>query len=169
MGLIRKFKTTIVNDFHRESPRLIFNILIAFLGTFLIAHLYSLFVPLYVFVKGYHIHHFYYGMLILAISAIAGILTANDRVRHTLSYAIGIGIGLIADELGLLLSCTSDTITGCSYLFPSTIDIVVIISLILIIFFFFGSKPIRWFLPRSWRANSALNASIEKEIKKMLK
>jgi hypothetical protein len=103
-------------------------------------------------------------MLILAITSIVGVVTSNDRVRHFLSHWIGIGIGLIVDELGLLLNCTGEKMgLACQYLFPNTFDIVLIISVIMLIFIFFGNKPIRWFLPRSWRNIKGL-VHVEKDL-----
>jgi len=166
MHLLRSFIRTIQNDWHRETPRMLFNILIAFLVTFTLAHLYSLFVPFYVFVKGYHIHHFYYGMLLLAISSIVGVVTVRDKVRHFFSYVIGVGIGLIVDELGLLLNCTGEKVgLACRYIFPNTFDIMMIIAVLLLIFIFFGNKPIRWMLPKSWQSNRLLNADLTKEVR----
>ncbi len=169
MSIINRFIKVVRNDWHRESPRMLFNVLFAFLVTFTVAHLYSLFVPYYVFLAGYHIHHFYYGMFILAVTSIVGVVTNHDGVRHFLSYCIGVGIGLIVDELGLLLNCTGEKIgLACQYLFPNTFDIVIIISLIMLIFIFFGNKPIRWFLPKSWRNIKGLE-HIEQDIEHMKK
>lgn len=180
MGIWGKFLKVVRNDWHRESPRMLFNILNMFLLTFTVAHLYSLFVPYYVFIGGYHIHHFYYGMAILAITSIVGVVTNHDGVRHFLSYMIGVGIGLIVDELGLLLNCTGEKMgLACQYLFPNTFDIVLIISLIILIFIFFGNKPIRWFLPKAWRNIKelehiehdidAMKAHVKKDVKRLLK
>jgi hypothetical protein len=180
MGIFQRFLGVVKKDWHRESPRMLFNILNMFLLTFTVAHLYSLFVPYYVFIAGYHIHHFYYGMAILAITSIVGVVTNHDGVRHFLSYMVGIGIGLIVDELGLLLNCTGEKVgLACQYLFPNTFDIVLIISLIMLIFIFFGNKPIRWFLPKSWRNIKEIEhmehdidmmkAHMRKDVKKLLK
>lgn len=180
MGIFQRFLRVVKKDWHRESPRMLFNILNMFLLTFTVAHLYSLFVPYYVFIAGYHIHHFYYGMAILAVTSIVGVVTNHDGVRHFLSYMVGIGIGLIVDELGLLLNCTGEKIgLACQYLFPNTFDIVLIISLIMLIFIFFGNKPIRWFLPKSWRNIKELEhmehdidvmkAHVKRDVKKLLK
>lgn len=161
MKPVFKLKKFIFNNVYRESPRLLFNVLISFLATFFVAHAYSLVVPFYIFIKGYHIHHFYYGMLILAIASLAGILSNRHEMRHFLSYFIGIGIGLIVDELGLLLSCTGERIdVNCQYLFPNRFDTVAVVSAILLIFIFFGDKPIRWFLPKSLQNNKSLNRDI---------
>ncbi len=170
MGIFKKFIGVVKDDWHREAPRMLFNILLAFLATFTIAHLYSLFVPFYVFVRGYHIHHFYYGMIILAITSVVGVVTSRDSVRHILSYCIGVGIGLIVDEVGLLLNCTGEKLgLACAYLFPDPFDIVLIVALVLLIFIFFGSKPIRWFLPKSWRKNKELNRDLGSHIRKILR
>ncbi|MEZ4156753.1 MAG: hypothetical protein R3B52_02155 [Candidatus Paceibacterota bacterium] len=150
---------------HEEASRLLFNVLAAFIVTFVLAHVYSLLVPWYVFIAGYHIHHFYHGMVLLAISAIVGIVTINDKVRHFFSYVVGIGIGLIIDELGLLLSCTGERIDiSCRYFFPSRFDAVAIVSAILLIFIFFGDKPIHWFLPKSWHVHPAMDKSVGQHV-----
>jgi hypothetical protein len=168
METLKRLKNFIFHNTHRESPRLLFNMLAAFLTTFSVAHLYSLFVPFYVFIRGYHIHHFYYGMLLLAITSIAAVVTEREDIRHGLSYIVGIGIGLIIDELGLLLNCTGEKVgLTCRYLFPNTFDVVLIISLIFVMFIFFGDKPIHWFLPKSWRESRALNKPVEHHLKKL--
>ena len=95
MGIVGKFVNTVKEDWHHESQRLLFNVLLTFLGTFTVAHLYSLFVPFYIFIRGYHIHHFYYGIILVTISAVVSLVTVRDNIRRKLSYAVGIGIGLI--------------------------------------------------------------------------
>ncbi len=168
MSLLKKAFSFIGAELHKETQRLLFNILLAFVATFTVAHLYSLFVPLYVFLYGYHIHHFYYGMFLLAVASIVGILTNRDKMRHILSYIIGVGIGLIVDELGLLLNCTGEKVgLACQYLFPNTFDIVTIVSVILLLLIFFGDKPVHWFLPKSWQNNRTLNTNLTKHIDRL--
>jgi len=158
------------NLWHKEASRLLFNILIAFLLTFILAHLYSLFVPFYIFISGYHIHHFYHGMFLLAVAAIGAVLTNRGRIHNFLSYVIGVGLGLIVDELGLLLSCTGERLdVFCSYHFPSQVDFVVIVSLVLLLFIFFGDKPIRWCLPKSWRPKESFSKSVYYSISRAIK
>jgi hypothetical protein len=107
-------------------------------------------------------------MFLLAVASIVGILTNRDKMRHILSYVIGVGIGLIVDELGLLLNCTGEKVgLACQYLFPNTFDIVTIVSVILLVLIFFGDKPVRWFLPKSWQNNRTLNTNLTKHIDRL--
>jgi hypothetical protein len=107
-------------------------------------------------------------MFLLAVASIVGILTNRDKMRHILSYVIGVGIGLIVDELGLLLNCTGEKVgLACQYLFPNTFDIVTIVSVILLVLIFFGDKPVHWFLPKSWQNNRTLNTNLTKHIDRL--
>ncbi|MDP2629387.1 MAG: hypothetical protein Q8P45_01615 [Candidatus Harrisonbacteria bacterium] len=170
MRFFKRLEKKIDALWHREAQRMLFNILIAFLVTFIIAHLYSRFVPFYVFIAGYHIHHFYYGIILLAVTAVGGLMTNRNNVRHVLSYIVGIGLGLVVDELGLLLNCTGERVdVACAYLFPNQFDIAVIFALIFLILIFFGDKPIKWFLPKSWQNISSRNQPVYYRIQKFIK
>lgn len=136
--MLSKLKNIILSRIEKEGQLLLFNILISFLISFFLAHLYSIFVPLSVFLKGYHIHHFYYGIILLAISGTIGMISHDRLIKRLMSYMLGVGVGLIVDELGLLLSCTTDG-RVCSYQFPDMFDIVVYIAIIYIILIFFGN------------------------------
>ena len=116
-------------DIRKRYKRRLFIVLIFFLLSFSIARLYSLYIDVYVYIDGYHIHHFYFGTLALAMGGILGILNdSNDRKRALIASAlIGIGIGLFADEIGLLLNSTTGT--GFSaYIFPDIGDIILTIA-----------------------------------------
>jgi hypothetical protein len=51
-----------------------------------------------------HFHHFWYGLLMLVVAGWLGI--ASNRPEHDRAYAIifGLGLGLVGDETGLLLT-----------------------------------------------------------------
>ncbi len=53
--------------------------------------------------EGFHFHHFYYGLGLLAISI--GIMGVGQdvRTRWDASLVLGIGTGLVFDEMGLIL------------------------------------------------------------------
>jgi hypothetical protein len=54
-------------------------------------------------VEGFRFHHMYYGFLLLAIAAGVMIIAADARTRWDSGLVMGIGLGLIADEVGLLI------------------------------------------------------------------
>ena len=108
--------------------------LVFFLASFGIAHIYSLNFTKYVYIGGYHIHHFYFGTLALFLGGILGILSNNDKKKLRIASAlIGIGAGMFADEIGLLLICTTGN-RFSAYDFPDTEDIIWTITLVIVFF-----------------------------------
>ena len=116
-------------DIRNRNKSRLFIVLIFFLVSFSLARLYSLYIDVFVFIRGYHIHHFYYGALALSLGGILGILKNHDNMKRIFiaSALIGIGMGLFADELGLLLNCTNST-KPCEYFFPDIGDIILTIT-----------------------------------------
>ncbi len=107
-----------------------------FLATFFVVRIYTDIVKAMVYFKGYHIHHFYFGVAALAVGGILAILNDGRKMLRAASLCIGIGLGLFADEIGLLLNCTSEQKICTSY-FPDILDIVGIIFLILLVLLVF--------------------------------
>jgi hypothetical protein len=54
-------------------------------------------------VQGFHIHHLYYGVLLLIASSTMMIFATDVRTRWDTALVFGAGLGLIADEIGLLV------------------------------------------------------------------
>ncbi len=54
-------------------------------------------------VQGFHIHHLYYGVLLLIASSTIMIFATDVRTRWDTALVFGAGLGLIADEIGLLI------------------------------------------------------------------
>jgi hypothetical protein len=116
-------------DVRKQNKKRLFVVLVFFLISFSIARLYSLYFHFYVYISGYHIHHFYFGALTLALGGILGIMNNNDNKRRLFIACglIGTGMGLFADEIGLLLNSTNST--GMSeYFFPDSGDIILTIG-----------------------------------------
>jgi len=64
---------------------------------------------------GYHIHHFYFGVLLIGLVGWLA-LTGTDRIsKEKLAIIYGIGLGLFMDEIGLLLTW-GDYASSLSYL-----------------------------------------------------
>ena len=55
-------------------------------------------------VGNYHIHHFFIGMLLLAISGWIGLVGNQKKYKYTSAIVYGGGLGLLIDEIGLLLT-----------------------------------------------------------------
>ena len=116
-------------DIRKQNKRRLFIVLAFFLVSFSISRLYSLYFHFYVYISGYHIHHFYFGALSLASGGILGILSNKDNTRRSIIACalIGMGMGMFADEIGLLLNSTNGTGMR-DYFFPESGDIILTIA-----------------------------------------
>src|SRR5438094_9538339 len=54
-------------------------------------------------VQGFHIHHLYYGVLLLLASSTIMVFATDIRTRWDTALFCGAGLLLIADEIGLLI------------------------------------------------------------------
>jgi len=54
-------------------------------------------------VQGFHIHHLYYGVVLLLASSTIMVFATDIRTRWDSALVVGVGLGLIADEVGLLI------------------------------------------------------------------
>ncbi len=64
-----------------------------------------------------HIHHYVWGILLLAVVGAAGLVAHSARARAWMGLAYGIGLALVVDEAALLLSVEDvywDTTGGIS-------------------------------------------------------
>lgn len=119
-------------DFRHPRKQLLNLLLLAFLISFSLARTYSLSFGKSLYILGFQVHHFYFGMLTLSVGGVIGLLVRSQKILRVASVLIGVGIGLFADEIGLLLNCTSPNRT-CAYAFPDTLDIIGLITLAIII------------------------------------
>jgi len=92
------------------KPNLSALALISFIASFVIARIFTIIYPSTVLVGGdFHIHHFWYGLAMLAIGGWLGISVENERVNRVAAILFGAGGGLIGDEVGLLLTLQSES------------------------------------------------------------
>lgn len=68
-----------------------------------------------IIIYGYHIHHFYFGILLLGIAGWLAIVGNEYFSKAKLAVMYGAGLGLFMDEIGLLLS-EGDYFSPLSYL-----------------------------------------------------
>ena len=128
---------------NKKTPMLVF---ISFLITFLIARIFATyFAKLSLIINIYHIHHFYYGFALLALSNWILLVTDKDSLKKLSAVFMGIGAGLIIDELGLLLNCTSNGLI-CDYNSRISFDVFTVIIGLLLLFLYSG--PVYRFLKR---------------------
>lgn len=88
-----------------RRPSLSFLALISFVASFGIARSFTSISPDVVLVgNGLHIHHFWFGIIMLAIGGWLGISYNEARIDRLAAVIYGAGGGLIGDEVGLLLT-----------------------------------------------------------------
>lgn len=133
--MIKRFLNFIILKRRKEIPFIIFfSFLLTFFVARLIAHAInmntvpdSLIFIQTVYVKGYHIHHFNFGIILIIISSFLGLIDVNrDHLRKT-AMLFGIGLALIVDEFGLLVTLNPD-----AYWNRGSYDAVIITGLILL-------------------------------------
>jgi hypothetical protein len=88
-----------------SKPNLSFIMLVSFLISFAVARVFTSFFPSTVFVvQGVHLHHFWYGLALLAVGGWLGINYRDDYIDRVAAIIFGVGGGLVGDEIGLLLT-----------------------------------------------------------------
>ena len=117
----------------KTKPNLSILALISFLGSFGIARIFTTFYPDTVLFGGpFHIHHFWYGLVMLAIGGWLGISVEDERVNRVAAILFGAGGGLIGDEVGLLLTLESESYwTEITY--TSVILFLTVISMLILL------------------------------------
>jgi hypothetical protein len=79
---------------------------------------------------GYHLHHFYFGVLLIGLAGWAAIVDLAWLSRRQLALVYGVGLGLFMDEIGLLLTW-GDYYSSLTYLLS-----LLLVSLFLNVVFF---------------------------------
>jgi hypothetical protein len=92
----------------QEKPNLSILAMISFIVSFTVARTFTALNPDTVLISGdYHIHHFWYGIAMLAIGGWLGISYTNERTDRLAAILFGAGGGLVGDEVGLLLTLSA--------------------------------------------------------------
>ncbi len=94
---------------HSQSLEIQFLITLSFLITFTVSRAIVVLSgeskpSLELWVGNYHIHHFFIGILLLAISGWIGLVGNQNKYKYTSAIVYGGGLGLLIDEIGLLLT-----------------------------------------------------------------
>ncbi|MFA7170536.1 MAG: hypothetical protein WC180_00940 [Candidatus Paceibacterota bacterium] len=145
------------NLIEKHKKRVSFVVLVTFLFTFVFVRLYVLSATFgiledpYIYIKGYHVHHLNYGIVIMAIAGFLALVFQNEKNRLKIGVLYGLGLGLTFDEFGMWFKLDDDYWVRASY------DAVVLISLFFISLVYF---PSFWYY--LWN-------NFEKDTKKFLK
>ena len=87
------------------SQGLAFLALAGFVTSFMIARAFTTINPDIVVVSsGIHFHHFWYGLIMVCIAGWLGIASTRPELDRLYALIFGLGLGLIGDETGLLLT-----------------------------------------------------------------
>jgi FtsH-binding integral membrane protein len=102
-----------------QRPSLSVLALISFALSFAVARLFTFLSPrIALRPSGFHIHHFWFGILMLAIGGWLGISYNDRRIDQVAAIIFGAGGGLIGDEVGILLTFRGEYYwAGISYTF----------------------------------------------------
>jgi hypothetical protein len=111
--------------------------LLSFIFAFIAARTFTTFFPSTVLISsGIHIHHFWFGIILVAVGGWLGISYNDEETSRIASILYGAGGGLIVDEVGLLLTF-GNYWTSLTYAF-----LVVFLSFIAVILFFYRYRTV---------------------------
>jgi len=117
-------------------PSLSILAIISFIVAFLVTRAFTILMPHALLrIGGFHIHHFWYGIALIAIGGWLGISYKGARIGRVAAILFGAGGGIFGDEVGLNL-------TGNNYWTGITYTLVIIfltIVLLLALFFRYSS------------------------------
>ena len=137
-ALIRKIYRERIAGRKREVT---FWILTTFLVTFILARaLVILFPELFIKIRGTHIHHFAWGILLLGIAGYLALTDDHPRFRSKIAALYGIGLALAFDEFGMWIHLED------AYWMRQSYDAMIIILLWLMNAVSFGDVWKRFFL-----------------------
>jgi len=138
---------------HPSVRRLVAIVASAFLCTFVLARLTVYLVlghlmpDFFLTIKGVHIHHFTYGVVVLVLVGfftLARRLTPDSRAWRWSAFVYGVGLGLTFDEFGMWIMLRDDYWVRQSY------DAIIIITLLFLNILLFPTlkslvvKEVRW-------------------------
>lgn len=118
---------------HKELPFIIF---VAFILTFIGSRAIAYFGggAFSIVVKGVHIHHLAYGIVILSLVGLYALVFApKDKDLYKTAFFYGVGLGMVYDEFGMWLHLRDD------YWIRQTYDAVGIICALFINYLYFDS------------------------------
>lgn len=96
----------LIADRRKQAP---FWVLVGFLPTYIIARLIVHTDPsLFLNVHGVHVHHFAYGIIVLAVVGFISVVLPKPEFQSLLALVYGVGLALAFDEFGMWIHLTSN-------------------------------------------------------------
>jgi hypothetical protein len=136
----------------QEKPNLSILAMVSFVASFIVARTFTILSPTtFLSGGGFHIHHFWYGIALLAIGGWLGISYQSERIDRLAAILFGAGGGVLGDEFGLLLTLENYW-TEITY----TFIIVLLTSASILILLRKYSKTIRIEFSEFIRSNASL-------------
>ncbi len=138
LGLLRSILSLLRNDNFKPNAQKLqiqFIILFAFIISFIVARIFVILLDLpstptfELWLKGYRIHHFFYGIGLTVVGGWLGHTRSGRTITRVSAALYGIGFGLIVDEFGLLLTF-GDYWSAQSYLFFVLISLFLVFILL---------------------------------------
>lgn len=127
--IVKDLASLAYKDILRRRKTAPFLIFISFILFFAISRLtVRTFPDFAIIIRQYHIHHFYYGIFLISVAAWIALVSNRQRLMSIAAVMFGAGLGLITDEIGLLLTCNSEGL-NCDYYARESFDIAVYIGL----------------------------------------
>ena len=80
---------------------------------------------------GIHFHHFWYGLAMVVVTGWLGIAITTERLGRLLASIFGLGVGLIGDEVGLLLTFGDYASEITAWFFAGAISSIILLTLFL--------------------------------------
>ena len=125
--MIRIIKTAYDHIIAQRKREIVFWILATFLPTFLVARtVVYLGIPVFIHVRGVHIHHLAFGIIVLAVAGYFALTVQTPKRRDWIAALYGIGLALAFDEFGMWVLLRDDYWIRWSY------DAILIIVVVLV-------------------------------------
>jgi hypothetical protein len=152
LHVLKDVRSVLYGDIIRRNKQTPFIIFISFLLSFAAARAVVVYGPewLRLFIREYHIHHFYYGFALLAVANWIALTTDRPHMERFAAVLFGVGLGLFIDEFGLLLTCTTPA-KDCDYWARQSYDVFMFIAALFLAIlysgpFVAGVRRVWWFV-----------------------
>lgn len=137
ISIIKDLASLLYEDIHKRNKTAPFIIFVTFIISFAAARLTVIILPgVSIVIRDYHIHHFYYGIALISAAAWIGLVSSKERLHRIGSVLFGAGLGLVTDEIGLLLTCNSEGL-NCNYYARGSFDFAVFLGLLFLMIIYF--------------------------------
>lgn len=138
LKFIKDFESILYWDIVRRKKTTPFLIFISLSIMFLVSRIYITYFPSKsLFIKGYHIHHFFYGIIFVCIAGYIALVSDRKRLHRMSAIVFGAGIGMMLDEIGLFLTCGT-LYMECNYWAKVTYDVFIFVVFLFLAILYFG-------------------------------